>query len=84
MEQSTKIDVEVPGDQAWEVLCEVELWPEWTPAVTSVRRLEDGPLAVGPSPGGAAPEPLVHLGGLGASARPLGTCSRTSALAARV
>ena len=47
MEQSTRIDVEAPVEQVWEVLCEVELWPEWAPTVTSVRRLDDGPLAVG-------------------------------------
>ena len=47
MEQSTRIDVEAPVEQVWEVLREVELWPEWAPTVTSVRRLDDGPLAVG-------------------------------------
>ena len=47
MEQSTRIDVEAPVEQVWEVLCEVERWPEWAPTVTSVRRLDDGPLAVG-------------------------------------
>jgi uncharacterized membrane protein len=46
-EQSTRIDVEAPVEQVWEVLREVELWPEWAPTVTSVRRLADGPLAVG-------------------------------------
>ena len=47
MEQSTRIDIEAPVEQVWEVLCEVERWPEWAPTVTSVRRLDDGPLAVG-------------------------------------
>ncbi len=47
MEQSTWIDVEAPVEQVWEVLREVERWPEWAPTVTSVRRLDDGPLSVG-------------------------------------
>jgi uncharacterized membrane protein len=47
VEQSTRIDVEAPVQQVWRVLCEVERWPEWAPTVTSVRRLDDGPLAVG-------------------------------------
>ena len=47
MEQSTRIDVEAPVQQVWEVLREVERWPEWAPTVTSVRRLDDGPLAAG-------------------------------------
>lgn len=47
MEQSNRIDVEAPVKQVWEVLREVELWPEWAPTVTSVRRLDDEPFAVG-------------------------------------
>jgi uncharacterized membrane protein len=47
VEQSTSIDVEAPVDHVWEVLRDVERWPEWASTVTSVRRLDDGPLAVG-------------------------------------
>jgi uncharacterized membrane protein len=47
VDQSTSIDVESPVDQVWEVLADVERWPEWASTVTSVRRLDDGPLAVG-------------------------------------
>ena len=47
MEQSTEIEVEAAVERVWEVLHEVERWPEWASTVTSVRRLDDGPLAVG-------------------------------------
>ncbi|WP_448613839.1 SRPBCC family protein [Modestobacter sp. URMC 112] len=47
MEQSAKVDVDAPVEQVWDVLREVERWPEWASTVISVRRLDDGPLAVG-------------------------------------
>ena len=47
MEQSTRIDVGASVERVWEVLREVERWPEWAPTVTSVRHLDEGPLAVG-------------------------------------
>jgi uncharacterized membrane protein len=34
-------------DQAWRALTDVTSWPEWTPSITSVRRLDDGPLRIG-------------------------------------
>ncbi|MGY1666646.1 SRPBCC family protein [Geodermatophilus sp. SYSU D00696] len=47
MEQRETIDVETPAGRVWEVLLDVERWPEWASTVTAVRRLDDGPLAVG-------------------------------------
>ena len=35
-----------PGT-VYEVLCDIERWPEWTPTVTGVKRLDSGPLVVG-------------------------------------
>lgn len=34
-------------DQVWQALVDVTDWPRWTPSYTSIKRLDEGPLAVG-------------------------------------
>jgi uncharacterized membrane protein len=47
MQLGTSIDVHASPHQVWDVLVDVERWPEWTDSVSSVRLLDPGRLAVG-------------------------------------
>ena len=47
MEFRKSIDIDAPSDVAWAVMSDGERWHEWTASVTSVRRLDKGPLRIG-------------------------------------
>jgi uncharacterized protein YndB with AHSA1/START domain len=39
--------IDAPPEQIWPVLVDVERWPEWTPSVTRLEKLDAGELRVG-------------------------------------
>jgi uncharacterized membrane protein len=41
------IDIQASRERVWEILVDVERWPEWTPTVLSVQREDSGVLSVG-------------------------------------
>src|SRR4051812_45368751 len=47
MDFSISVDIAAPPDRVWAVMTDVEQWPQWTPSVTSVQRLDRGPLSPG-------------------------------------
>jgi uncharacterized membrane protein len=47
MRFEASIEVGAPAQHVFDVYSDVERWPEWTDSVTSVQRLDAGPLRVG-------------------------------------
>jgi uncharacterized membrane protein len=44
---SISIDIAAPADRVWQVMSDIDRWHEWTPSITSVKRLDGSPFAVG-------------------------------------
>ena len=44
---SITIDIDAPAERVWAVMSDIDHWHEWTPSVTSVKRLGGGAFAVG-------------------------------------
>jgi len=44
---TTSIDISVPPRRVWAVMSDVERWHEWTPSVTSIRRIGGRPFGPG-------------------------------------
>ena|ERR1700744_1889544 len=41
------VDIDASAQRVFRALSDVEKWPDWTPTVQSVRRLDSGPFTVG-------------------------------------
>src|SRR5215469_8629156 len=44
---SISIDINASPEKVFAVLCDIERWPEWTSTVSSIRRIDEGPLSIG-------------------------------------
>jgi uncharacterized membrane protein len=41
------IDISATPERVWQVMADIERWPDWTPSIISVRKLSDGPFGAG-------------------------------------
>lgn len=47
VEWRSSVEIAAPPRLVWQVLTEVAAWPEWTPSVGSIVRIDPGPLHLG-------------------------------------
>ena len=47
MRYEITVDIDAAPDKVWAVLTDVERWPEWTPSMRAVKRLDDTPFGAG-------------------------------------
>ena len=44
---SISVEIDAPAERVFDVMTDVVRWHEWTPSITSIKRLDQGPLVVG-------------------------------------
>ena len=43
----TTIEIQAPAERVWAVMRDVERWSEWTTTVSSIKKMDNGPIKVG-------------------------------------